>query len=216
MAARIDIINSALRRVGAARVTDPNDRNSNGANVTRDIYDGLLEDLLRSHKWNFAKKTVKLARLTEVPTFEFDYAYGLPSDWLRTDKVSPDIEGTGFMVYRIEIVGSTGNEQKVLVASEEDVYLRYVASITDPNFWNGDFKEGFTLLLASQLAMPLASSRTLREDLLAESKRVIGRAKSADSMGSTPVQRPRGSWVTRRGSGRLSSTDIRTTGTVDV
>ncbi len=209
MAARIDVINRALRAVGASRITDPNE-NQPSANAARDIYDGLLEDTLRSHKWKFATKAVKLARLTEVPAFEFDYAYGLPSDWLRTVKVSPDIEGTGLMVYRVEVVGGVGSEQKVLVASEEDVYLRYVSLLTDVNFWTADFREAFSLILASELAMPLASSRTLEERLTVKARSALGRAKSTDSQGSFPTQRPRGSWVTRRGSGRLSSTDIRT------
>ena len=209
MVAPVDIVNSALRRLGGTRIVDINQTIQN-ADVARDIYDGLLEDTLRRHKWKFASKTVKLARLTEVPTFEFDYAYALPSDWLRNVEVSPDIEGVGHMVYRIEIVGNPGEEKRVLVSSEEDVYLRYVSFLENPNFWTADFKEAFTLILARELAIALTSSRSLRDQIRIDARSALGRAMSTDSQGSTPTQQPRGSWVTRRGSGRLSGSDIRT------
>ena len=42
------------------------------------------EELLRGHDWNFARGRQKLARLTAAPTYEFDHAYQLPTDWLAT------------------------------------------------------------------------------------------------------------------------------------
>ncbi len=198
MADKIDVINSALRRIGASRISDPNEPVKN-ANVARDIYDDILEDLLRSNFWNFATRRIELAQLSEVPTFEFDYAYALPSDWLRTVSVHPNGDGYQSIInYKEENVG----DQNVILASTEELFMRYIALVTDVNLWSADFKQAMILALARDLAIPISSSNELREQMDTAARKALAKARSTDAMGSTPERRPRGTWIRNRGTQR--------------
>jgi hypothetical protein len=194
MASDTEIANVALRLIGATPITSLTD-GSDTANVIDDIYSEIRDDLLSSHPWNFATKRVQLAESATTPSFEFDHAYVLPADWLRTISVHDNDAGHGTVLYRAEQV----NGQTVLVASSDALYLRYVARITDPNIMSADFRRAFALSIARDIAIPLASSNSMRDTYASEAGRVVARARSADAMGSFPELRPRGSWASSRG-----------------
>ncbi len=192
-----DVINIALRRVGATPIVSLTD-GSPSANAAGDIYAGLRDTLLASHPWNFATKRQNLAQSSTNPAFEFAHAYPLPSDWLRTISVHDNDAGHGIILYRMEQV----NGQKAIVASSETIWLRYVAQITDPNLMTPDFLDALEFVIARDLAIPLASSNTLYEAMKDKAKSAIAQARSTDAMGSFPELRPRGSWATSRGGRR--------------
>lgn len=194
MPSEVDIVNGALRLVGGGRITSLTD-GSNNANVANDLYEELRDDLLRSHPWNFATKRQKLAQSVTAPAFEFDHAYPLPSDWLRTVSVHGNDAGTGRIMFRVEHVGG----QRAIVTSQDEVWLRYVARITDPNMMAVDFRRALQLALARDMAVPVAASNTLQDNLQRQAERMLARARSADGLGSFPERRPRGSWADSRG-----------------
>lgn len=194
MPSQTDIVNLGLRMIGATTITSLTD-GSDSANAAADIFDILLDDILRQNFWNFATKRVKLARSSTAPTFEFQYAYALPSDWIRTVSVHPDTDGASGMFYKEELV----NGQRVIAADVEDVYMRYIARITDPNLWSSDFQRAVAATLARDLSIPLASSNSLYDRMDISRTKALARARSTDAMGSSPEVRPRGSWVNRRG-----------------
>lgn len=196
MASETGIANAALRLIGGERITSFTDGSKN-ANVIQDCYAEVRDDLLRSHDWNFATKRQKLARSSTAPAFGFDYAYTLPSDWLRTVSVHDNDAGTGTFVYKTEQVG----DQRVIVCDAEDVYLRYVAQVTDPNMMPADFRRALEFALARDIAVPIASSNTLEDQLAKRTKSMRAKAMSTDAMGSFPDPRPRGSWADSRGGG---------------
>lgn len=194
MVATVDVVNVALRRVGAARITSLTEDDASAV-VANDIFDEILDDLLRQHAWNFATKRAKLAQLTSVPDFEFDHAYKVPADWIRTVSIHPNSEGAGTMFYREELI----NKKLAILSSADEVFMRYVARITDPNLWPADFRNAMSMTLARDFAIPLGSSNTMHANFDKLSRSAIARARSSDAMGSSPERRPRGSWVTRRG-----------------
>ena len=194
MVAPADVVNVALRLIGGGRITSLTQDLPQAA-TANDIYSNLLDDLLRSHPWNFATKRVQLSQFATDPAFGFDNAFVLPSDWLRTVSVHPSDSTYHNMTYREELVGTT----KVIVTSATDCYLRYVARITDVNLWSADFRRAMSTALARDLAVPVAGSRSLRDDYSKEARRDLNRAKSSDAMGSSPERMPYGSWITRRG-----------------
>lgn len=189
-----DVINTAARRVGAEPITSLTD-GTKTANVANDIYTEIRDNLLRSHPWNFATKRVKLAQSATAPGFEFDHAYALPSDWLRTMSVHDNDAGHGTILYRMEQIAG----QRAIVTSSDQVYLRYVARVEDPNLMTSDFRNVLELHLAAAFAIPLASSNTLLELLSTQANRALAQARSTDAMGSFPELRPRGSWAASRG-----------------
>ena len=78
-----DVANVALRLIGSTNPITSLTDGSDNAKVVNAIYTEVRDDLLRSHPWNFATKRVKLSRLSTDPTFEFDFAYALPTDWAQ-------------------------------------------------------------------------------------------------------------------------------------
>lgn len=195
--AHVSIINYALRKVGEARITATTD-GTNPANVANDLYDFVRDDLLRSHPWNFATKRVQLAQKTDTPVFEFDYAYALPSDWLRTISVHDNDAGHGTILFREEYLVN----QRCIITSSDAVYLRYVYRVEDAAQMDVSFKRALGLSLARDLAIPLASSSTLEDKLDREAQRAIAQARSSDALGAFPELRPRGSWAASRGGRR--------------
>lgn len=189
-----DVVNVAMRLIGQSPITSLSDGTTN-ANTADDLYEEVRDDLLRSHPWNFATKRVQLARSSTDPTFEFDYAYVLPSDWLRTISVHDNDAGHGTVLYRTEQVGG----QNCIVASSDAIYLRYVASVTDPNLMSADFRRAFALSLARDLAIPISSSNSMQDKYDSMASRALARARSSDAMGGFPELRPRGSWASARG-----------------
>ena len=194
MVSTIDVVNVALRRVGSSRIIAFTE-DSAEAVIANDLFDEILDDLLRQHAWNFATRRAKLAQLVVTPTFEFDHAYTVPADWIRTVSIHPNSEGAGTMFYREEIV----DDKRVIVTSADEVFMRYIARITDPNLWSADFRNAMSMILARDFAIPLGSSNTMHANYDKLSRSAIARARSSDAMGSSPERIPRGSWTTRRG-----------------
>ncbi len=194
MVSTVDVVNVALRRIGSSRIVAFTD-DSASATVANDLFDEVLDDLLRQHAWNFATKRAKLAQLVSEPAFEFDHAYTMPADWIRTVSVHPNSEGAGTMFYREEQL----DDKRVIVTSADEVFLRYIARVTDANLWPPDFRNAVSMTLARDFAIPLGNSNTMHVNFDKLSRSAIARARSSDAMGSSPERRPRGSWVTRRG-----------------
>ena len=189
-----DIVNVALRRIGASAITSLSD-GSNNADVASDIYAEVRDTLLRSHPWNFATKRVQLTDSGNTPAFEFDYAYSLPADWLRTISVHDNDAGYGTLLYRMEFL----TDEWVIATSSSSCYMRYIYQVTDTTLMTPDFRTVFAKYLARDLSIPLTESNTLWEQIDKEAKRAMAQVRSTDAMGSFPELRPRGSWASARG-----------------
>lgn len=199
MSSETDVINLAAQLVGVTPIISPGD-GSITANVTDDIYTELRDQLLAGHPWNFATKRIKLAESSTTPTFEFDHAYVLPSDWLRTVSVHDNDAGHGTVLYRMEQL----SDQLVLLSSSDQIWLRYIARITDPNLMTADFRRVLATSLARDMAVKLVSSNSLQQALSMQAKSILAQARSNDGMNSSPELRPRGSWANSRGGWRRS------------
>ena len=197
MAGETDVVNVALQLIGATPITSLG-QGTPSANAADDIYTEVRDDLLRSHPWNFATTRVKLAQSATTPVFEFDFAYPLPADWIRTISVSANDAGRGAVLYRMEVV----NNQRAIVASADELWMRYVFRVTDPNLMASDFRRAFEVSLARDLAIALGASNRMQNDLGVQANRTIARARSSDAMGAFPELRPRGSWASVRGGRR--------------
>ncbi len=191
MASATGICNSALIKLGETRTTAifPSD-GSKGANLCNEQYDKMREELLRSHPWNFAGALKKLAQLSDTPAFEFDFAYQLPSDWLRVLTVHDNDAGVGRVVYRIQ--GDT------LLSSATAIYLRYVKDVTDANAMDALFREALAWKLAADIALSLTQSMTTMEAAQKAFLLALGTAKGTDAVEDYPEQVPEDDWITAR------------------
>lgn len=194
MPGETDVVNAALRKIGAKAIISIGDGSDN-ANIVDDIYTEVRDDLLASNPWNFATKRVKLAQITATPGFEYDFAYALPFDWIRTVSVHDNDAGHGTVLYKSEFL----DNQRVLISSSNQLYLRYIYRATDPNRMSSNFRKAFEDALAREFCIPITESNTLFEQLEKQAKRSLNKARSTDAMGSFPEFRPRGSWAAARG-----------------
>jgi hypothetical protein len=180
------ICNSALAKIGAARITSLAEGSKN-ASLCAELYDKCRDDLLRAHTWNFAVARTKLAREADAPAFGPAHAYGLPADWIRCVSAHGGADGRAVLVYRIE-----GDR---LLSDAGQVYLRYIRRVEDANRMPADFREALACLLARELAVPLAQSGTLEEKLEARFRTRLRRARTTDGLEDQPEPLPLGAWA---------------------
>lgn len=190
MATEIGICNSALSKIGVTRAIASLTEGSKTANACNEQYVKLRDDLLRAHTWNFAITRAELQASATAPASEYDFAYQLPSDWIRTVAVHDNDAGEGAVEYRIE--------GRQILANAPRAWLKYVKRVVDPNEMPADFREALALMLAAELAAPIANSNTLKTTLAAEFQRKHRKAKSTDAVEDYPESMPAGSWVTAR------------------
>lgn len=146
--------------------------------------------MLRAYNWSFAITRVKLAQLSDAPVFEYDFAYQLPSDWLKTLKVNNNPAGAGIVEYRIE-----GRE---ILSNASDIYLRYISRVTDPNTMTADFREALAWRMAVDLAQSVTQSTTVQEAMKKGLADKITSADAQDAIEDFPPERPESDWVSVR------------------
>lgn len=189
MASVVGICNSALIKLGATPVMSLNDGSKN-ANLCNAQFERLRDELLRSHVWNFASARRSLAQLAESPSFGFDYAYQLPSDWLRTVSVHDDDAGRGAVEYKIE--------GRRLLSNASGIHLRYIREVTDPNDMDAAFRETLAWKIAADLALPITQSTTTREQMTEGLRRALANARSVDAIEDFPEAFPESDWILER------------------
>src|SRR5688572_8267905 len=77
-----EICNIALGHLGEAPITSLNE-DSKAAWACNLHYALTRDELLRGHRWNFAKDRVQLSELAEGPAFGWARQFQLPADCLR-------------------------------------------------------------------------------------------------------------------------------------
>lgn len=193
MATVESVVNTALRRIGAQPITaigaaTPNAEKANA------IYEEERDALLRAHVWNFAVARAELTRLVTLPAFEWDYAYAKPADWLRTVSVHDNDAGDGAVAYKEESINDAGTWKACILCGAEEVWLRYVRQVTDVNLMTPHFREAWSLRMAKILAIAIANSNTLMQQIGEEYKQAIRAARSIDGIEDYPEALPAGSW----------------------
>jgi hypothetical protein len=152
MASQVGICNIALTSLGADRIIALSDNNENARRLTA-IYDSCLDDVLRSHPWNFAIVRVGLVKLVSTPVFGYDYEYQLPTACLRLLEVS---DGTNILTdYKVE--------GRKLLTNYTDIYIKYISTVGDPNQYTSQFIFVLAARLASELAYPITNNKSTAE-----------------------------------------------------
>jgi len=190
MASVIGICNSALIKLGATTIMSL-DEQSRNANLCKEQYEKLRDELLRSHTWNFATARAKLARLAASPVFGVSHAFQLPADFLRalsvvgSDTTSIEVE------YRIE--------GRRLISDSAAIWMRYVRAAGDPNEMDPSFREALAWRLAVDLALPITQSSTVLGEMREGLTRAVLGARSIDALEDAAEQLPESGWVSIRG-----------------
>lgn len=197
MASEVDICNLALARLGdSASVAsiDPPEGSAQAEHCAR-FYPIARDSALESHAWSFALRRVVLAALS-TDTWEWVYAYTLPTDVLRVLAVLPLAGASEAKTQPYSIEGD-----RVIRTNQEGASLRYVARITDTTLFSPLFTDAVGWLLASHLAGSIIKgdagvqmSRSCFQNYMA----LLGQARASDSnQRSVPPTHTPG-WIGRR------------------
>ena len=178
MASETEIINMALGRIGAKRISDFTDTSEDNVQSVqaRLHYVQTRDALLRSHWWRFARTRVQLSENTTAPTFEWDNAFDLPNDFLRL-WIKP-FEDNNWGLNNTNRTFSM--EGKQLLTDEDSVYLRYIRKVTDVAEFDPLFTEVLILKLAIKFVMPLSQDKELYATLYQEMRDILARVRVVD------------------------------------
>lgn len=195
MATSTDIVNIGLRRCGANRISSLKNDTNKEAVAARDLYDEARRDLLNLHNWNFAVKRTQLTASASDPTFGWDYAYPLPDDFIRMVSVHPHDDDESTIEYRLEFQSS---DDRVLVTNSNQIYIRYIFDMDDPNLMSAAFRDVLSWRMARELASALSKSTSAAEFADNNYRRSLSRAKSIDGVEDFPETMAEGDWMTAR------------------
>ena len=182
MTSVVEICNSALNSLGAANITALTE-DSRNARLCNQRYEPVRDAIFRSHYWNCLIKRVELAADTAAPAYEYDKQYTLPADCIRVLQIGGFHNGASSMLsggqtYKIE--------GKKVITDEEEIFLTYVAKITDPQEYDTLLVETIAARLAAELAYAITQSNTVAQTLDAVYQEKLREARFVDASEGTP------------------------------
>jgi hypothetical protein len=148
---------------------------SDRALAAANLYPQVRDSVLRSHPWNCSIKRVVLSPDSAAPAFEWDYAYTLPGDWLRTLSITEHREREPF-----------ASEGGKLLCNLGAVYLRYVFRNDNPATWDALLTRAMTLAMAAVLAIPVTESESRANSMRADFREMMKQARSIDGTDDPP------------------------------
>lgn len=178
----VTIANLALGKLGAGAIIAM-DEESTEARACRLHYAQTRDEVLRSHRWNFAIKSEELVQSVEKPLFHWAFQYELPTDCLRILEMNSWEWAVREGVWEIE--------GRMLMTDDTPVKVRYIRRVEDCNKFDSLFVEALALKLANKIAMPLIGSITIANTCLEIYEKVTGgRARRTDAFEARPGRRP--------------------------
>ena len=176
------ICNLALSKIGARKIIDITEE-SNEARACKMFYTETRDDVLRSHRWNFAITRTALSEIVTEPAFGWRNGFQLPTDCLRVFEVD------GWDLARRE--GNWEVEGRILLSNDDSVDIRYIRRVEDANLFDSTFVEAFACKLGAQIAMPITGSGDMQSGLLKQyAGLTASSARRLDAVESRPVRRP--------------------------
>ena len=189
MPSQVTIINGALRKLGAGRITTIEDESEQGR-VANDTYETYRDAVLSDAPWDFAKELAALSVNTVAPAWKFANAFDLPGDpyCLRVLEVENDSE-TPWEVIGREIHTNLGAPLNIV----------YIAQITEEAFYPALFIEALEARLALEWAETLTKQSSVQSAMgvLYQEKLDIARTVDAGQAG-LQEDTSSGSWIDSR------------------
>lgn len=204
VASQEDVVNLALARIGAATISDLDNDTTREAVLARVLYYNVRDSLLRAHHWSFATQRAQLTDSGTDPTFGWDNAFVLPTDFVRIVDVFASNSLSHRIPYKIENQNITtgtaaATDHKLVLCNSSDCYIIYIFQQTDVTKWTYDFQDAVGWMLASELSRALVGSNPDWRELRNEGNRALSRAKAVDGIEDYPDELAWGTWLTERG-----------------
>ena len=169
----IALCSRALLKIGTRSISSF-DEGTAEAEVASSLYSPTRDAMLSSHSWSFATAQATLPRLDVIPVADYQYAFQLPSDYLRVLSAGAG-RGRG-LDYRIQ--------EKRLHTDVPEVVLSYVFRPNESDF-PPFFDQALIARLAAEFCIPLTDSTSRTETLLNIAETETKRARITDTMQET-------------------------------
>ena len=187
----VAIANRALQKLGAKRIESltqdhPNARSMNVA------FAPVRDAELRRYRWSFAIKRATLAADSSQTEWGDWNRFTLPADYLyliRDDETGQAVD------WRIE---SDADGTYIITADSAPLYIRYVARIEDPNFYDPLFIEALACKLAVETCEEIKQSTSKKESLKADYDFAISEARRVAAIEKPSHAFPEDDWLNAR------------------
>lgn len=186
---QIGICNRALSRIKAERLVALDGRSQAAVELAA-LWPEARDAVLRDHPWNFARKRLALALLTDE--YEgWDYAYSYPSDciralWLYNSNASDTYGTLSFSNtqawnyvenVKFEIALAQNGTSRVLLSDEADAILLYTARVETPALFDAMFADALAWRLAAELALSLRGDVQVQQAMAQQYMLVLSQAQ---------------------------------------
>ncbi|MCB1537976.1 MAG: hypothetical protein H6865_05315 [Rhodospirillales bacterium] len=171
----VALCSRALMRIGCAPIASFDDGTAE-SEIAGALYAPARDALLSAYGWSFATGQQALTRLTAAPEADYQYAYALPSDFLRALSAGTGARGRG-LDYRVI--------RNVLHTDAESVLLTYIF-LPDESEFPPFFDAALIVRLAAEFCIPLTESTSRAEALYSMAESEFRKAKQIDAQQDTP------------------------------
>ncbi len=194
----VSICNLALQKLGAARIVSMTD-NSHNAKQVNACYESQRNAEQRKYLWNFCKKRVSLAASVVTPDFMYQYAYPVPSDFIRL--IKPARTGLDWHIEQHD------GGLAILTNDGAPLQVRYCAIVTNPVLFDPIFVEMLACKIAWTVCERITQSVSLRAAIMEEYKEWRAEARRANAFEQNKQAEPVDEWLLARQSGQLVNTE---------
>lgn len=187
VSSRTEIQNSALIKLGAETINSEDDENTR-ARLIKVQYPIIRDRVLRSHPWKFARGRVALSPIDPLADeyFEWGYSFQLPTDCLRV--IETDIPDGGLWDV----------EDRILLANEPTVIIKYIKRVTDVSKYDDNFCEVVAWELASDIAFLLTGNVAREVSTKESAKKAMQEARSFNAQQGNTDRVSSEAWVNSR------------------
>lgn len=172
----IQLCNAALIGLGAAKIASLTEDTAE-AEIAAVLYPVTRDGLLSRHYWSFARGQADLAKSTAAPVADFAFAYQLPNNFIRAERLG-DRKAARIPV-RYQIL------EDRLHTDADPAVLTYTFRPTSPS-WPPYFDTALIALLRAEFALPVTEDPNRAAALLQVADLAIRQARLADSQQDTP------------------------------
>ena len=191
MASQLEMCNTALGLLGEMPIDDLTDTEDPKAVKCLVFWSMVLDEVLESHDWTFATARAKLQQDAIIPAYGFDYAYPVPSDFIRilaatTGDYDVENDSGAQVYYRFE-----GGR---ILSNAENMNLKYVYRVAEPGRFSPLFALAVSGALAVKLAAALTKSASTLQGMTQLAELWLSRAKASDNHQAGIETQRRSSW----------------------
>lgn len=184
----VQIMNGALIKLGAERITAATDAN-NRARLVNERYSHVRDALLASHPWRFATAYAALALVSPTPddVFDYDYVFQLPSDCARV-----------FQTNLTKYDDWEEIENLRIACNVSECSVKYSKRVTDVSKFSDSFIKTLEWALAADIAYALTQSTARAESAEAGYAKALQEARSYNGQSGSVKQVQSSEWVDAR------------------